>query len=193
MIELCCDYLCSYHVTYTFQSESTIYNCVNVKERLAQNRQINLRYGAWHQEYSHCRLTKVVAKTQRKHCKTLQAKTLQKQTMMQPTICWQKYNLVIFTSCFCRWSLGKVFWPNAAKKWGKFYFDIGDVTAIAKTVNLQNLLKKDLLRVGNNESGCSICMESVDDDDPEIFHTIIQKIISIAGHLVKRGKPLHDA
>ena len=29
--------LCSYHVTYAFQSESTIYSCLNVKELLAQN------------------------------------------------------------------------------------------------------------------------------------------------------------
>ena len=31
-------FLCSYHVTYAFQSESTLYNCLNVKELLAQNR-----------------------------------------------------------------------------------------------------------------------------------------------------------
>ena len=30
--------VCSYHVTYTFQSESTLYICLNVKELLAQNR-----------------------------------------------------------------------------------------------------------------------------------------------------------
>ena len=30
--------LCSYHVTYAFQSESTLYSCLNVKELLAQNR-----------------------------------------------------------------------------------------------------------------------------------------------------------
>ena len=30
--------VCSCHVTYLFQSESTIYNCMNVKELLAQNR-----------------------------------------------------------------------------------------------------------------------------------------------------------
>ena len=29
----------SYHVTYAFQSESTLYSCLNVKEFLAQNRQ----------------------------------------------------------------------------------------------------------------------------------------------------------
>ena len=27
--------VCSYHVTYTFQSESTLYSCLNVKELLA--------------------------------------------------------------------------------------------------------------------------------------------------------------
>ena len=30
--------VCSYHVTYAFQSESTLYNCLNVKELLAPNR-----------------------------------------------------------------------------------------------------------------------------------------------------------
>ena len=29
---------CSYHVAYAFQSESTFYSCLNVKELLAQNR-----------------------------------------------------------------------------------------------------------------------------------------------------------
>ena len=29
---------CSYHVTYVFQGESTLYSCLNVKELLAQNR-----------------------------------------------------------------------------------------------------------------------------------------------------------
>ena len=30
--------VCSYHVTYTFHSESTLYKCLNVKELLAWNR-----------------------------------------------------------------------------------------------------------------------------------------------------------
>ena len=30
--------VCSYHVTYAFQSESTLYSCLNVKELLARNR-----------------------------------------------------------------------------------------------------------------------------------------------------------
>ena len=30
--------VCSYHVTYAFQSESTLYSCLNVKELLAQSR-----------------------------------------------------------------------------------------------------------------------------------------------------------
>ena len=30
--------VCSYHVTYAFQSESTLYSCLNVKEVLAQSR-----------------------------------------------------------------------------------------------------------------------------------------------------------
>lgn len=62
--------------------------------------------------------------------------------------------------------------------------------------------------LANSESDSSICMDSVDYDDPEIFHeytlqesflhrdksTFIQKIVSIAGHLVlKCGKSLHNA
>ena len=31
-------FICSYHVKYTFQSESTLHSCLNVKELLAQNR-----------------------------------------------------------------------------------------------------------------------------------------------------------
>ena len=45
MIELCCEclyirwiWLYYYHVTYAFQSESTLYSCLNVKELLARNR-----------------------------------------------------------------------------------------------------------------------------------------------------------
>ena len=30
--------VCSYHVTYAFQSESTLYSCLNVKELLARSR-----------------------------------------------------------------------------------------------------------------------------------------------------------
>ena len=41
MTELCCEYLsvrciltvCFYHVTYAFQSESTLYSCLNVKAK----------------------------------------------------------------------------------------------------------------------------------------------------------------
>ena len=42
IIELRCEYLSirctSYHVTYAFQSESTLYSCLNVKKLLAQIR-----------------------------------------------------------------------------------------------------------------------------------------------------------
>ena len=45
VIELCCEYLsvqciwlCYYHVTCAFQSISTLYSCINVKEFLAWNR-----------------------------------------------------------------------------------------------------------------------------------------------------------
>ena len=30
--------VCSHHATYAFQSESTLYSCLNVKELFAQNR-----------------------------------------------------------------------------------------------------------------------------------------------------------
>ena len=30
--------VCTYHVTYAFQSESTLYSCLNVKELLARSR-----------------------------------------------------------------------------------------------------------------------------------------------------------
>ena len=30
--------VCFYHVTYAFQSESTLYSCLNVKELLARSR-----------------------------------------------------------------------------------------------------------------------------------------------------------
>ena len=33
--------VCSYHVTHVFQSEYTLYSCLNVKELLAQNRRDN--------------------------------------------------------------------------------------------------------------------------------------------------------
>ena len=42
---------CSYHFTYTFQSESTLYSCLNVKELLARNRRdiwnLNDCNGTW--------------------------------------------------------------------------------------------------------------------------------------------------
>ena len=53
---------------------------------------------------------------------------------------------------------------------GNLYFDTGDVTAVTKTVNLQNLLNNDQLPVRNNESGCLICMDLVDDNDLEVLH-----------------------
>ena len=37
--ELCVMVLCSYHVAYLFESESTVYICLNIKELLAWNRQ----------------------------------------------------------------------------------------------------------------------------------------------------------
>ena len=36
--------VCSYHVTYAFQSESTLYSCLNVKELLARSRREMLKF-----------------------------------------------------------------------------------------------------------------------------------------------------
>ena len=36
--------ICSIHVTYAFESESTLHNCLNVKELLAQTRRDILRF-----------------------------------------------------------------------------------------------------------------------------------------------------
>ena len=36
--ESICVIVCSYRVTYAFQSESTLYSCLNVKELLARSR-----------------------------------------------------------------------------------------------------------------------------------------------------------
>ena len=62
MIELCCELICtvhltvcSYHVTYAFQSESTLYSCLNVKELLARSmREIgNLSDCNWTRTHNH--------------------------------------------------------------------------------------------------------------------------------------------
>ena len=39
--------VCSYHVMYTFQSKSTLYSCLNVKELLAQSRCASLSDCNW--------------------------------------------------------------------------------------------------------------------------------------------------
>ena len=61
------------------------------------------------------------------------------------------------------------FWKSSLTRCGKksggnSCFEIRDVIAAVKTVNLQNLIKNDLRPVGNTESGCLIYMDSVDDD-----------------------------
>ena len=43
--------VCSYHVTYAFQSESTLYSCLNVKELLARN--LKLRDCNWTRTHNH--------------------------------------------------------------------------------------------------------------------------------------------
>ena len=47
--------VCSYHVTYAFQSESTLYSCLNVKELLARSRCeiLNLIDCNWTRTHSH--------------------------------------------------------------------------------------------------------------------------------------------
>ena len=35
--------VCSYHVTYAFQSDSTLYSCLNVKELLARSRHLDIQ------------------------------------------------------------------------------------------------------------------------------------------------------
>ena len=39
--------VCSYHVTYAFQSESTLYSCLNVKELLAWSRRVIWSLSDW--------------------------------------------------------------------------------------------------------------------------------------------------
>ena len=36
--------VCSYHVTYAYQSESTLFSCLNVKELLAERQARNLKF-----------------------------------------------------------------------------------------------------------------------------------------------------
>ena len=47
--------VCSYHVTYAFQSESTLYSCLNVKELLARSRREiwNLSDCNWTRTHNH--------------------------------------------------------------------------------------------------------------------------------------------
>ena len=54
-IEFEIEIVCFYHVTYTFQSESTLYSCLNVKELLAWNRREiwNLSDCNWTRTHNH--------------------------------------------------------------------------------------------------------------------------------------------
>ena len=47
--------VCSYHVTYAFQSESTLYSCLNVKQLLARSRSKiwSLNYRNWIRTHNH--------------------------------------------------------------------------------------------------------------------------------------------
>ena len=47
--------VCFYHVTYAFQSESTLYSCLNVKENFARNRRKiwKLSDCSWSQTHNH--------------------------------------------------------------------------------------------------------------------------------------------
>ena len=64
-----------------------------------------------------------------------------------------------------------------------------DVIAAVKTVNLDILLKNHLPRVGNNECGCLICMDSVNYDDLEVLHenTVqgTQNLLDCDGNILK--------
>ena len=103
--------------------------------------------------------------------------------------------------------LEKLFGQARQRYSGNFYIDIVDMTAAANVLNLHNLLKNDILPVGENEYSCVSCTVPVDDNDLlELLHetTILEtqemlssddsfkhKIVYIAGHLVhKFGKLL---
>ena len=47
--------VCSYHVTYAFQSESTLYSCLNVKELFARSRReiLSLSDCNWTRTHNH--------------------------------------------------------------------------------------------------------------------------------------------
>ena len=98
--------------------------------------------------------------------------------------------------------LEKLFGQARQRHAGNFYIDIVDVTASAKVLNLHNLLRYDLLPVGEREHGCTSCTVPVDGDDLlELLHetTLMDtqdmlstddsykdKIVYIAGHLVHK-------
>ena len=47
--------VCSYHVTKAFQSESTLYGCLHIKELVPQSRReiLSLRHSSWTRTLNH--------------------------------------------------------------------------------------------------------------------------------------------
>ena len=102
--------------------------------------------------------------------------------------------------------LEKLFGQARQRNSGSFYIDIVDMTAAANVLNLHNLLKNDIVPVGENEQGCISCTAPVDDEDLlEHLHetTILEtqellssddsfkhKIVYIAGHLEHKFREL---
>ena len=121
--------------------------------------------------------------------------------MTQHTICAEIKFSYVLQAVFADEVLKKFFGQKQRKSGDNFDIEIRDVTAAAKIVNLPNLLKNDLLPVGNNKSGCLISMDSFNDlddlgilqehtaQDAQSFihcdeNTLKHKIVNVAGHLV---------
>ena len=66
--------------------------------------------------------------------------------------------------------LERFFDQTQERSGSNFHIDIRNVTATGKAVNLHSFLPNDLLLVESNDSDCSICMDSVDENDLEILH-----------------------
>ena len=60
--------VCSYHVTYAFQSESTLYSCPNVKELLARSSNCN-----WTRTLNHLVRKETLNQTNTRHDKNIQS------------------------------------------------------------------------------------------------------------------------
>ena len=112
----------------------------------------------------------------------------------------------VLQAVFADEALEKFFGQTRQRSGGNFYIDVGDVMAAAKTFNLHNLLKNDLLPAESAQSNCLACTADLDENDLDSLHeislldtqnvitsddTLKHKIVYIAGHLVhKYGKDL---